>query len=119
MAGASSPSGASKPSNLLWSFPGTLSTDQNANLPRVKIKTATSITAWDVQLVSAPTGASLIVNFKVGGATVATVTVAAGSTFAQAATPVTLAVDDVVYPEIAQVGSSTPGTTATMRGRAA
>jgi len=111
--------GGASPPNLVWTFPGTISTDQNANLARVKIKTATQITAWDVNLVGAPTGAALIVNFKVGGATVATVTVAAGDTFAESATPVTLAVDDVVYPEVSQVGSSTPGTTATMRGRAA
>ena len=104
---------------LTWSFPGTVSTDQNANLPRYEFKKATSFGNWDVKAVSAPTGGNTTINFRRSGAIIATVTLLAGDTFATTATAVNFAIDDTLYPEISSLGgASTPPTTLLMRARA-
>lgn len=109
--------GSAAAPNITWSFPGTLSTDQNSNLPKVKIKKATTITAWDVNFVTAPAGGSTVVVFKKNGATVATVTIAAGETFAQTVSTTSFAVDDILSVEVSSVAPTTPGVTALFRAR--
>ncbi len=71
----------------------------------------------DTQLVTAPPGSSVVVDWKKNGATVATVTVAAAATYAETVAAVALAVDDLLWPEISAVGNVTPGTPAMMRAR--
>jgi len=115
--GAGGGGGAGTPAAINWSFPGTLSTDQNGNIPRWIERVGRTLAFFDVNLISAPTGDDLVVEFIVNGAMVASVTVPAGDTYAEVAAAVTLAINDVIYPQITQVGSLTPGTTALFRAR--
>jgi len=115
--GAQGWQGAEGAPTLVWSFPGTLSTDQNGNIPRWNERVGRNLAAFDVNVITAPTGSSLIVDFMVNGASVATVTVLAGNTYAETVTPVGLNIGDILYPEVTQVGLTIPGTTAMFRAR--
>jgi len=111
--------GAGAAPSLTWSFPGTISTDQNPNIPRYQFKVASSFGNWDVKSVSAPSGGDMTVTFKKNGATIATVVLLDGDTYATVAAAVSFAVDDVLYPEISSLGgASSPPTTLLMRARA-
>lgn len=114
--GPQGPEGEAPPA-ILWSFAGTLSTEQNTYLPRFYANKQFDFVGFDVNLVTAPTGSSLIVVFKKNGATVATVTVAAGARYGESAVNVTLVAGDELYPEITQVGSTYPGLTMMAKAR--
>ncbi len=115
--GATGPQGPEVPPALLWSLAGSLSTDQNSYLPRFYANKTFDFVGFDVNLVTAPVGSSLIVVFKKNNTTVATVTVAAGSRYGESNVNVTVVDGDEIYPEITQVGSSYPGFTMMAKAR--
>lgn len=110
-----------------WNSPGTLTTTDNANFARPSPQVSTPIRLLEVNVVTAPTGATITVDFRVGtkstgalGAVIGTVTVAIGAfTGNTTVSPaVVLASTQFIVPEITQVGSATPGANATMTARA-
>lgn len=114
-----SPTAYALANDVLWVFPGTLSTDQNANLYTLVAKRTLGFVAFDVELNVAPTGADLIIDWLVNGIAepTAQVTVPAGSTYAQAVAAIALASGDTIQPVVTQVGAVTPGMTMVMRAR--
>lgn len=111
--------GGSANANIVWGFPGTLSTDQNGNLLRIRIAQTTSISAFDVYMVQAPVGGSTEIVFYKNGAIVATVTITAGSNYAETIAAVTYSPGDLLYAQVQSVAPTNPGVTATFRARAA
>jgi hypothetical protein len=116
--------GADGEPSILWSFPGTTSIDQNANIPRWKARDgARTFTKFDANLVGAPTGQSWICEFhKLDAAGVvdtllATVTILAGQRYGEAVVTASLAADEEIFPLVTQVGLIAIGTTALMRAR--
>lgn len=114
-----SPSAFSVANDVLWVFPGTLSTDQNANLYTLLAARALPFVAFDVELNTAPTGSDLIIDWLVNGIAepLAQVTVPIGSTYAETITSISLAPGDTLQPVVTQVGAVTPGMTMVMRAR--
>jgi len=114
-----SPTAYALANDVLWVFPGTLATDQNANLYTLVAKRSLAFVAFDVELNVAPTGADLIVDWLVDGVIVpaAQVTVPAGSTYAQTVAAVALTSGQTLQPQVTQVGAVTPGMTMVMRAR--
>lgn len=107
--------------NFVFSFPGSLTTSDNGNIPRLAPEVPVTVKKCKVIVVTAPTGASLIVLFKkftlstgVVGSTIATVTVAAGAFQASTDCDVDVAITEGICAEISQVGSVVPGSTAAM-----
>lgn len=115
--GAGGGGDAGTPADMLWSFPGTVSTDQNGNIPRLRAARAESFVAFDVNAVQAPVGAPLEVTFRVGGAPAAVVTIPAGDRFAETVVSATVAKDVEIWPEITSAGGTPPGSTLLMRAR--
>lgn len=106
--------------NFCFSFPDTLNTSENAKIPRLSAEVPVTIKKCKVIVVTAPTGADLIVVFKkytlstgVVGSTIATVTVPAGSFYATQTCDVDVATTEGVCAEISQVGSTIAGATGT------
>jgi len=114
-----SPAAYALSTDVLWVFPGTLSTDQNANLYTLKAARAMSFVGFDVELNVAPTGADMVVDWLVNGIAepTAQVTVSAGSTYATVTAAVSLSAGDTLQPVVSQVGAVTPGMTAVFRAR--
>jgi len=98
-----------------------LSTDEAltaaANKARLVMPFSGTITSVTAALLSAPTGASVILDVNLGGTTIFTTqanrpTVAAGATTATTGTPNVVAFDasDILTVDCDQIGSSTAGT---------
>lgn len=114
-----SPTAYALANDVLWVFPGTLSTDQNANLYTLLATRAMPFVAFDVELNVAPVGSDLIIDWLVNGVAepLAQVTVPDGSTYAETVASISLAPGDTLQPVVTQVGAVTPGMTMVMRAR--
>jgi hypothetical protein len=110
--------GAGSPPDFLFTLAGTLGTDQNGNIPVIRATRSGTFPIFDAKVVTAPTGAAVVVNFRKNGLIVATVIIAVGTTYASSATPVPFVDADVFSAEVVQVGSVIPGVTLTARARA-
>jgi hypothetical protein len=78
--------------------------------PGLRVPIACTLHALYLRLGLAPTGADLVMVVKVNGATVATLTVTAGTLAASnTALSVALAVGDIITHNITSVGSTIPG----------
>jgi len=104
--------------SYVWTFPGTLSTDQNGNFPTIVAEANGTFLSFDGQVNIAPAGLGIVVNFFQNGIQVATVTIAAGQTYAKTAATVNYLTGDAWTMQVSQVGSTTPGTTLLARARA-
>lgn len=111
------PSSVSAAAELVWSFSGTVSTDQNSNIPRYVPKTTQTFTELQLNCVSAPLGGSCTVVWKKNGVIVGTVVLNAGETLKRAVVAISLANLDEFYPEISALTTTTPPTTLTMVAR--
>lgn len=114
-----SPDAFALQSDVLWIFPNTLSTDQNAGLYTYYAAIATSFAAFDVNLNVAPSGQSVLIDWKVNGIVnpALQVEVPAGSTYAEVVVAVALSPGDTLQPVVSQVGAPATGQTATIRAR--
>jgi hypothetical protein len=108
-----------------FSETSTLTTTDNSLIPWVPGQ-GTPISLFSAVVKTAPTGASIIIDFKrvtmstgVVGATVATVTIPAGSFYATTTlgSPVTILTTEALAMEIAQVGSTIAGANLTGVGQ--
>lgn len=104
--------------SFVWTFAGTLATDQNGNFPTIVAETDGSFQAFDGQVNTAPTGQAVTLTFLKNGLSAATVTIAAGQTYGKSSMPVTYVAGDAWTIQVTQVGSTVPGTTLTARARA-
>jgi hypothetical protein len=106
-------------SDVLWAFPGQLSTDQDSSIFELKFKRAASFVAFDADVRVASSGADILVDWLKNGIVVPAlrVTIPAGSTYAQTVVPAAFAVDDLLRPSVVGVGSQTPGQSLIMRAR--
>ena len=109
-----------------WTSPGALTTTDNALFGRYSPQISTRVRLLEVNVETAPTGATLTVDFRKGtkstgalGAVIGTVTVAIsafnGTTTVSPA--IVLASTEFIVAEITQVGSTIPGSNATMMAR--
>ena len=108
--------------------PGVLTTlaADNATFPRIPVQVTQGVRLLSVEVETAPTGASLLVAFRIGtrstgalAAAFATVTVTAGSfTGSTSVAAITIAPTQFLVAEITQVGSVVPGSNMTAVVRA-
>jgi hypothetical protein len=105
--------------DVLWIFPGTISTDQNNNLFTLVAAKAMAFLAFDVKTNVSPTGSDIIIDWLVNGIIEpsAQVTVPVGDTYASVSFALSLAPGDTLQPVVSQVGGITPGMTMVMRAR--
>jgi len=107
----------STPMEVQWTFAGTVSTDQNANLGRYRAKQSITFAKFDVNFTTAGTGGNTVINFLKNGVVVATVTVASGSREQTTTVSVSLVAGDELYPEVASVAPTTPPVTGVFSAR--
>lgn len=114
-----SPSAFALSPDVLWAFPGQLSTDQDPSIFSYKVKRPTSFIGFDVNARVAPQGSPILVDWAVNGVINATfrVTVAINTTFGQTAALGSLQINDEIRPVLSGVGSTVPGQTIIMRMR--
>lgn len=106
-------------SDILWIFPNTLSVDQNAGLYTYYAATAIALVGFDLTVNAAPSGQSIIIDWKVNGVIDATLrtTLVAGDDYVELLVPVALGVGDTLQPVVTQVGAPSTGQTLVMRAR--
>lgn len=96
------------PAELSWGASSSISTDDNALFLTYRARQTLTLTKFDVTFGTAGTGGATVVNFKLNGATVVTVTVADGATYGSAAGSVTLEDGDLMTVEVGSVAPTTP-----------
>jgi hypothetical protein len=118
--GGSGPGGSGN-ADLLWSFPNTLATDQNAGLYILQFRKAQSYAGFDARVVVAPTGTPIFVDWIVNGILVPAlrVTIAVGTFYGDTAVVQNFINGDTLQAQVTQVGSIQPGQTMIMRARGA
>ena len=110
---------------FVWTSPGVLTTTDNDLFARIPVQVTTPVRLLSVDVETAPTGASLLVTFRIGtrstgalAAAFATVTVTAGSfTGSTTVAAITIAPTEFLVVNITQVGSIVPGSSATIVAR--
>lgn len=114
-----SPASFALSNDVLWTFSSQLSTDQNESIFQLVAKRAMSFVAFDASVRTAPTGASILVDWAINGIInpALQVEIAAGDTYGEVVVAASLEVDDTIRPVVSQVGSQTPGQTMVMRAR--
>jgi len=114
-----SPSAFALSPDVLWTFPGQVSTDQDLSIYSLKAKRKLSFVGFDVNARIAPTGLPMLIDWSINGIInpAYRVTVAMGATFGETAALGSLQVNDEIRPVVSQVGSQTPGQTILMRMR--
>ncbi len=114
-----SPASFSLSSDVLWTFPGTISLDQNANLYTLVATRAMGFVAVDVQFNVPPTGSDTIIDWAINGNVDPNlqITLPSGDMYAETVFAFGLAPGDTLQPIISQIGAVTPGLTMVMRAR--
>ncbi len=114
-----SPSAFALSPDVLWAFPGQLSTDQDSSIYQLKVKRTMSFVGFDVNARVAPTGSPILVDWAINNVVnlAYRVTVPIGATFGETAALGSLIVNDEIRPVMAGVGSQTPGQSIIMRMR--
>ncbi len=113
------PSAGAQPAmaDVLWSFAGPLATNRNSEIPRIRMPRAGQFVGFDLELVTAPVGAGVRVEFLKNDLVAATVEIPSEQVTASVTLTVTYNLGDVWVPRIVQVGSTSPGQTLAMRAR--
>ena len=101
-------------SAILFSFAGTISTDQNANIPQIVLPNAVRVNRWRVNVVTPGAGGDVVVKFYVNGGEAASVTLPAGATFAETTAPTDIPAEVPIACEIDSMTTLTPPATMTM-----
>lgn len=109
--------GALPPTILEWTFPGTLSLDQNANLFEREIYRPTEIRYWFGRFKAAPIGGSTVGRFRKNGALITDVPVLDGLKSGQVELLTSFVAGDVLSFEMQSVAPTYPGATALWGGR--
>jgi hypothetical protein len=119
MADGTGGGGGGAPPDILWTFPGQLSTDQDQNIFNYIAATPKAFVGTDVNLRVAPGGASVIIDFSINGVINSNlrVTIPIGSTYATTLFPFALAVNDQIRPIVTSPGGGVLGTSAIIRLR--
>lgn len=114
-----SPSAFALSPDVLWAFPGQISTDQDPSIFSYKARRAQSFVSFDVNARIAPSGGPILVDWAINGLIQAPfrVTVAMNTTFGETAALGSLLIGDEIRPVLSGVGSVTPGQTIIMRMR--
>lgn len=107
-----------------WSFPGELNTTQNNDIVRYRMTGNATINTYDAQLVTASTGADVVVELRKidtlsMDTLLSTLTIPAGSVFAKnTSLGISLVADEQLYVKITAVGTTFAGLTGLFRARA-
>lgn len=112
--------GGGSPADIIWTFPGQLSADQNTDGFFIhQARKGESFIGFDATSVIAPTGQPVVVDWEKNGAIVPAwrLTLAVNTKYAELLVPVSLVVDDKIRPQVVQVGNQTPGSALSMRMR--
>ncbi len=114
-----SPASFALASDVLWTFSGQISTDQNTSIFELVAKKSMSFVAVDANVRIAPAGSSILVDWAINGVIdpALQTEITAASTYGETVFAFSLEVDDTLRPVISQVGSQTPGQTMVMRAR--
>lgn len=111
---------------FVFTSPGTLTTTDNALFARIPVQVTQGVRLLSVEVETAPTGANLIIEFKIGtrstgalAAAFATLTLTAGAfTASTTVAAITITSAQFLVVAITQVGSTIPGSNATIVARA-
>lgn len=105
--------------DVLWTFAGQLSTDQNAALYQLKARRPMGFIGFDVNARVAPTGAPILVDWAINNMVnpALRVTIPIGLTYGETIALQGLATNDEIRPVVSGVGSQAPGQTIVMRAR--
>ena len=119
MADGTGGGGSGAPPDVLWTFPGQLSGDQDPNIFNYIARKPLAFVGTDVNARTAPVGAAILVDWSINGIINPNlrVTISIGTTYGETLFPFSLAVNDQVRPIITQPGGSSPGTSLVMRMR--
>lgn len=110
---------------FVFTSPGVLTTTDNDLFARLPVQVTTPVRLLSIEVQTAPTGASVLVAFRIGtrstgalAAAFATLTLPAGSfTASTTVAGITIAATEFLTVEITQVGSGVPGSSATIVAR--
>lgn len=119
MAFAGGGGGGGAPTTVQWTFPNTVSNDQNNGLFTFVAVVPTSFVGFDMRLNDAPTGQAIIVDWRVNGVInpALRMTLPVGDQYVELLVPVSLAIGDTLQPEVFQAGTIQPGQTMALRAR--
>lgn len=112
--------GGGSPPDVIWSFPGQVSADQNTDGFFIhQARKGESFIGFDVTAVIAPTGQPILVDWELNGVIVPAwrLTLAVNTKYVELLVAVALAVNDKIRPQVVQVGNQTPGSALSMRMR--
>lgn len=120
MAEAFSFSSGGTPPDILWTFPGQVSTDQDQSIYSYRARQAKNFVGVDVNARVAPSGSPILVDWAINGVINVNlrVTIAIGTTYGETIFAFSLVINDEVRPIVNQVGTSIqPGQSLLMRAR--
>ena len=101
---------------IIWGFAGTISTDQNNNIPRYHARNNDiPLTKFYVNVITPPIGGDVTVGIYIEGILITSIILLAGETEVFVEQNVTLAVGEEIYPQIDVMTTSTPPTTMTIQ----
>jgi hypothetical protein len=102
-----------------WELGGTLSLGLNSYVGVHRATGAEQYVAFDANVLTAPSGAAINVDWLVNGNVVPSLrtTIPDGSTYGSTTWRLTLGAGDTLQPQISQIGSTIAGTTIVMRAR--
>ena len=107
------------PATIQWTFPNTVSNDQNVGLFKYRAVAPISFIGFDMILNTAPSGQAIIVDWKVDDVIIPAyrMTLAVGETYVLLSVAVSLDAGQTLQPFIYQVGTNQPGQTMALRAR--
>lgn len=117
MADSGGGGGAGSPPDVLWTFPGNITGDQNANIYTYTAERALSFIGFSGSLNVAPTGQSIQVQWLKNGVVVFTLVIPVGQVFQFTAFAISLNPRDTLQPQLLQAGTIQPGITLLLKAR--
>lgn len=109
---------SSATNDFIWTFSGSLATNQNNLIPKLLRSRGGSVDQLKVLLQEAPTGQAATFTFKKNAVSIGVVSIAAGDVAGTTDLgPVAFDAGDIFTVEITQIGNINFGTTATMIAR--
>jgi hypothetical protein len=112
--------GGGSPPDIIWTFPGSATADQNVDGFFIhRARKPEKFVGLDLTAVIAPVGQPIIVDWEVNGAInpAFRLTLAVGTLYIELLTAISLVIDDKIRPQVVQVGNQTPGSALSMRLR--
>lgn len=119
MADGTGGGGGGAPPTIQWTFPNSVSNDQNSGLFTHYAAVAAAFIGFDIYMNTAPTGLAIIIDWKVNGIVnpALRLTLNIGDQYEELLVPVSLGIGDTLQPVIVQVGTLQPGQTMALRAR--